>query len=756
MLSTSGTISCVPCPNNQYSLEGAMMRGSKVYLLQCKLCPYGGNCELGGASIRAKAGFWAEVTATATAPDSNSTSSTVLKMLPCPQGYCCENRSSGCVWNSNDACQGNRRQQYPLCGGCQQGFSQAINGVGCVADSECGGKAFLFFLALQLFVVWGFSALYALYASRYPPLISCLHSRLRPAACNSGAVAVVIYFGQMVMVVAPRGYDSLVGKAAEVAGELSMLRQLKLSRQGDACAWQGFLTVDRLIWQLCLPFVLLLLLPIASWVAPRLISCIAACGRLLGCSKNGNRGAEGIALGIFAAGGIALGSLPDAYAEPLIDPAAEADENGGEHEEVEPQEPPSMWGAVACLALFSFTGFAEGTLQLLNCVEVNHVRVLYYAGATACTAEWQWMPSLLLAMLLLGPLYTLLLQASERYPSLSCFRPPARLLESKLVRAFQQHATEPFNEEYWNGTAMLMLQRLFTVMCQSLSTEEVVSSLAATSVSFFFTLLQLQTRPYRVSRVNTLQLLALVCLTMISVLNSAQSAFESAGVDAEQYPALAGLLRDADLLMFLLLLPPPLLLLYHTVSAVSRGDDGTELVVVEDGKLNERRRHEEERVQLLAEKDRALAEKDAEKEQQLAEKDAEKEQQLAAKDAEKEQHLAEKDAEKEQQLATKEQQLEEMKQQLAENEAKIEQLLAEMASSGSKQSSGGAGAAGAGATKKGRQASVQHCRTANPAVRTEGRRGSRAKPRPNGLDWPAAPQMCGSAQCTVLVAAPTV
>jgi hypothetical protein len=617
-------------------------------------------------------------------------------MLTCPQGYCCENRTSGCVWNSNDACQGNRRQQYPLCGGCQQGFSQAINGVGCVADSECGGKDLLDYLVLELFVVWGSSALYALYAARYPPLISCLHPWLRPAACNSGAVAVVIYFGQMAMVVAPRGYDSLVGKAAEVGGELSRLRQLKLSRQGDACAWQGFSTVDRLIWQLCLPFVLLLLLPVVSWVAPRLMGCIAACGRCLGCNRcnnNGNRDA----------GRTGLESLQDGHAEPLIDPAAEADENGAEHEEAEPQEPPSMWGAVACLALFSFTGFAEGTLRLLNCVEVNHVRVLYYAGDTACAAEWQWIPSLVLAVLLLGPLYTLLLQAAEHFPPLLRFRPPARLLEWKVVRAFQQHATEPFNEECWNGTAMLMLQRLFTVMCQSLSTEEVVSSLAATFVSFFFTLLQLQARPYRVSRVNTLQLLALVCLTMISVLNSAQSAFESAGVDAEQYPALAGLLRDADRLMFLLLLPPPLLLLYNTVYALCGYGNDTELVV--DDKLNE-----EDRAQLLAENDRALAAKDAENNRALAEMDAEKEQQLTE---ERQRHAVENAellAENEQQLAAKEQQLAvkaaEMKQQLAAKEAEIEQLWAEVASSGSKKSSegaGAAGAAGAGATTNARQ-----------------------------------------------------
>jgi hypothetical protein len=263
---------------------------------------------------------------------------------------------------------------------------------------------------------------------------------------------------------------------------------------------------------------------------------------------------------------------------------------------------------------------------------------------------------------------------------------PEALQQHPVIQAFRRHATEPFKGGCWNWTAVLMLQRLAAVMCQSLSTEEAVSSIAVTSVSFFSALLQLHARPYRLSRVNTLQLLALVCLTMISVLDSAQSAFESAGVDATQYPALAELLRDTELTMFLLLLPPPLLLLYNTVCAGA--GDGAELVVVEDEKSNERRRHEEERAQLLAENNRALVAKDAEKEQQLAAKDAEKEQQLATK---------------EQQLTDERQRhKEEMKQQLAENEAKIEHLLAEMASSGSKKSSEGAGAAGTGATKKGR------------------------------------------------------
>ena len=70
---------------------------------------------------------------------------------------------------------------------------------------------------------------------------------------------------------------------------------------------------------------------------------------------------------------------------------------------------------------------------------------------------------------------------------------------------------------------------------------------------------------------------------------------------------------------------------------------------------------------VVAEREQALAEKDAEKEQALAEKDAEKEQALAEKDAEKEKALAEKDAEKEQVLAEKDAQIKELLAQLGKS-----------------------------------------------------------------------------------------
>jgi hypothetical protein len=344
-----------------------------------------------------------------------------------------------------------------------------------------------------------------------------------------------------------------------------------------------------------------------------------------------------------------MGSRQDnTHAVPLIDPAA-ADEGGAGHEEAQeqqqqeqkrkqPSQPPSLWGAVACLVLFSFTGIAESTVRLLNCVSVEGKRVLYYAGAVQCRSEWQWAVLLLLTSLLVGPLYTLLLYQSEHHPFLSRLpRPSMALLRKPMLRAFRQHATEPFKGESWQWTAVLMLQRLLTVMCQSLSTEPVVSSLLVTIISFVFTLLQLHARPYCESHVNDLQLLALVCLTMLSVLNSAQSAFESAGVDAEQYASLAALLRYADWVMFLLLLPPPALLLYNT--ALNFRCNISELVAADgEPRLEEeenedvRQRHEQEKAEIEQEK--------AEIEQQLAEErethKQEKAELLESKDAEHE------------------------------------------------------------------------------------------------------------------------
>jgi hypothetical protein len=59
MLSSSGTISCSPCPNNQYSLDHGRKQGDgSVRGIRCLDCPYGATCVQGGARVQVKPGFW--------------------------------------------------------------------------------------------------------------------------------------------------------------------------------------------------------------------------------------------------------------------------------------------------------------------------------------------------------------------------------------------------------------------------------------------------------------------------------------------------------------------------------------------------------------------------------------------------------------------------------------------------------------------------------------------------------------------------
>jgi predicted outer membrane repeat protein len=571
MSMTTGTISCVPCDGGLYSLDRGTRTGKgALFEAHCHTCPYGANCSEGGAQLKVKAGFWGQT-------EQLTSGSPVLTLTACPLGYCCADHASGCPWNDSTqkACSGFREPSYPLCGGCQHGYSQTIDGVGCVLNEECGNEKIFHYMTVQLLGVWLVFDAYALHAARYPPLVSQLSRRLRPAVCNSGAVSVVVYFAQMAVVATPRGYDSLVGRTAAMAGELSMLRQLMLSHQGGTCAWEGMTMVHQLIYQLCLPFILLALLPVVSMLMPPVLSGVGRlCLRLRSCIYPDDEYRH-------AAGDtdqdqrIPELAVEDERAIPLLNPTDEFDpvDDGadqGQEEQYEIQEEEQdqghsatkreqgqLWGAVACSILFSFTDFAEGTLRLLNCISISGQSVLYYAGAIECKFRWQWIFILILGILLLVPLFIVCLWLFHR---------PLRLFETQSVlRAFKRHATEPFRDEQWHWTAMLMLQRLLTVMCQSLSTEALTSSIGVTTVSFSFTMLQLHARPYRLRHVNDLQLLAFVCLTLLSVLNSAQSAFASAGVDAEQVGPLSTLVHDADLMMFLLLLPPPLFLLYGTL-----------------------------------------------------------------------------------------------------------------------------------------------------------------------------------------------
>ena len=60
-----------------------------------------------------------------------------VRFLQCPREYCCHEEGS-CEWRGTHACQGHRDPQIPLCGGCLENYSQAIDTNACVENSKCG------------------------------------------------------------------------------------------------------------------------------------------------------------------------------------------------------------------------------------------------------------------------------------------------------------------------------------------------------------------------------------------------------------------------------------------------------------------------------------------------------------------------------------------------------------------------------------------------------------------------------------------
>jgi hypothetical protein len=130
----------------------------------------------------------------------------------------------------------------------------------------------------------------------------------------------------------------------------------------------------------------------------------------------------------------------------------------------------ALVGAVACLLLFTYTSFANSSILLLNCVEVaDGKRVLMYAGDQECLLSWQWPVVVLVVLLILLPVIPLALWLN------SALRSPRRRRltinkHAHFVRALAHHAMQPFTSPNWHWAALLVLQRMLTVLCSALAT----------------------------------------------------------------------------------------------------------------------------------------------------------------------------------------------------------------------------------------------------------------------------------------------
>ncbi len=125
---------CNPCPADTYSLQAGYVRGflhsgelnmSSGSQNICNPCEYGGVCTDG--QIQAKINFWGY--------DHGDVPK--VSFIACPDGYCCDNKTCDPYYACNEPREG------PLCGQCQQGYSEHLFTTECIPNEDCDDKWFL-------------------------------------------------------------------------------------------------------------------------------------------------------------------------------------------------------------------------------------------------------------------------------------------------------------------------------------------------------------------------------------------------------------------------------------------------------------------------------------------------------------------------------------------------------------------------------------------------------------------------------------
>lgn len=134
-------VQCESCVGLTYNLQGGYMEGWEGPGLDaCLSCPFGGDC-LDSTIIVASRGFWGQMLET-----ESQLESTVM-FTTCPVGYCVGDSSSEAAGVLNqdflatdaddiNTCMSGRNGSIPLCGGCLDGYSQALFATACVDDCD--------------------------------------------------------------------------------------------------------------------------------------------------------------------------------------------------------------------------------------------------------------------------------------------------------------------------------------------------------------------------------------------------------------------------------------------------------------------------------------------------------------------------------------------------------------------------------------------------------------------------------------------
>lgn len=240
---------CSKCPENSYSLQRGLARGTQILPgFRCLPCPFGANCS---DNIIAQPNFWGF---------KQQDNPPILKFTMCPLGYCrSPSRKTSSHTEYND-CQGNRSGE--LCGHCRDTFTETLYSSSCRSSDKCNDY---WFWPLAL----AFVSLMASYFTFSPPAVSWIyrqivwykvHESSNLEDNNKGYSNIVFYFYQaanLLVITSSKEYVKI--EIIEVMVGLFNFQQ-KISASGFICPLSGLTAVTKEFLHLSYVFATLLMI----------------------------------------------------------------------------------------------------------------------------------------------------------------------------------------------------------------------------------------------------------------------------------------------------------------------------------------------------------------------------------------------------------------------------------------------------------------------------------------------------------------
>ena len=240
--------SCSKCPENSYSLQRGLVRGTQILPgFRCLPCPFGANCS---DNIISQPNFWGF---------KEQENLPILKFTLCPLGYCSSLSKTSSYTVYND-CQGNRSGE--LCGHCSDTFTETLYSSSCRSSDECNDY---WFWPLALVYV----SLMALYFTFTPPVVSWIYGQIvwykvhgssNLEDYNKGYINIVFYFYQaanLLVITSSKEYVKI--EIIEVMVGLFNFQQ-KISPSGFICPFSGLTAVTKEFFHLCYVFATLFMI----------------------------------------------------------------------------------------------------------------------------------------------------------------------------------------------------------------------------------------------------------------------------------------------------------------------------------------------------------------------------------------------------------------------------------------------------------------------------------------------------------------